>query len=145
LEDVGRRSVAAFKLRERFFHIEYFRVAEGQWVALEVNMRPPGGLTMDMFNYANDIDLYQEWANVVTTNTFSTAYSRPYHCAYIGRKHQVSHTLSHAQVLQQYDSLIVHHEAISPVMAPAIGDYAYLLRSPDLEALEQAIGKIVAS
>lgn len=32
-------------------------------VALEVNTRPPVGLTTDMFNYANDIDIYGEWAD----------------------------------------------------------------------------------
>ncbi|RLC89330.1 MAG: carboxylate--amine ligase, partial [Chloroflexi bacterium] len=39
---------------------------------------------------------------------------------------------------------LVHHERISPVMAPAIGDYGYLLRSPDLAELQQAIAGILA-
>jgi len=145
LEDVGRRAVAGFDLRERFFHIEFFQQGDGSWVALEVNMRPPGGLTMDMFNYANDINLYQEWANLVTNNTFSATYSRPYHCAYIGRKQHVAHRLAHADIMQQYGAFIVQHEAISPVMAPAIGQYAYLLRSPDLAELQSVIAALLAS
>lgn len=40
-------------------------------MALEVNMRPPSGLSMDMFNYANDINLYQQWANVMVNNEFA--------------------------------------------------------------------------
>ena len=55
-------------------------------VALEVNMRPPGGLTTDMFNYANDIDIYGEWAHVVVHNHFTSKITRPYHCCYVGRK-----------------------------------------------------------
>ncbi len=144
LEEVGRRAVAGFRLRERFFHIEFFQAAEGEWVALEVNMRPPGGLTMDMFNYANDADLYQEWANVVALNIFSTPCTRPYHCAYVGRKYALNHRLSHAEALRRCDGLLVHHEAIAPVLAPAIGDYAYLLRSPDLPTLQSAIDDLLA-
>ncbi|MBN1876674.1 MAG: ATP-grasp domain-containing protein [Anaerolineae bacterium] len=144
LEDVGRRSVQAFNLRERFFHIEFFHLTDGRWFALEVNMRPPGGLTMDMFNYANDIDLYQEWANLVVSNRFSAFYSRPYHCAYVGRKYHLSHRLSHEEVLHTYGTAIPHHETISPVLAPAIGDYAYLVRSPDFEVLQRVIEGILA-
>jgi len=87
LEAAGRASVRAFDIREKFFHLEFFRtVPDQRIVAIEVNMRPPGGLTMDMFNYANDIDLYREWANIVVHNQFAARYDRPYHCAYIGRK-----------------------------------------------------------
>jgi hypothetical protein len=42
LEELGRRTVAAFDLRERFFHIEYFRGADGRYTFLEVNARLPG-------------------------------------------------------------------------------------------------------
>jgi len=41
-------------------------------------MRPPGGMTTDMFNYANDIDIYREWAHVVVYNRFTAQYTRPY-------------------------------------------------------------------
>ncbi len=37
-------------------------------------MRPPGGPIVDMFNYAHDVDLYWEWANVVVNNRFSEPY-----------------------------------------------------------------------
>ncbi len=144
LEEVGRRAVQAFNLRERFFHIEFFQLADGQWTALEVNMRPPGGLTMDMFNYANDIDLYQEWANVLMFNEFRATYSRPYHCVYVGRKQHLPHQFSHAEILQLYGPFIVHHTPISPVMAPAIGDYAYLLRASELSVLQPVIASMTA-
>ena len=144
LESVGRKAVVAFNIKERFFHIEFFQVGPGQWIALEVNMRPPGGLTMDMFNYANDINLYQEWANIVVSNRFSGVYDRPYHCAYIGRKNHLPHRLSHHEVLQRYSTELVHHENINPVLAPALGDYGYLVRSPDLDLLKDIIREILS-
>ncbi|MEA3309422.1 MAG: ATP-grasp domain-containing protein [Chloroflexota bacterium] len=143
LKEAGFRTVEAFGLRERFFHIEFFRREDGL-VALEINMRPPGGLTMDMFNYANDIDLYQEWANIVVTQRFESPYTRPYHCAYVGRKGHLNHRLSHEEILRTYAELIVHHQDINPVLAPAIGEYGYLLRSPDVVRLQTAIAGIVA-
>ncbi len=143
LEEVGFRTVAAFGLRERFFHIEFFRSA-GRLVALELNMRPPGGLTMDMFNYANDVNLYQEWANLVAHDRFEAEYRRPYHCLYVGRKGHRRYSLTHEEVLRSYPELLVHHEPINPVLAPAIGEYGYLLRSPDLETLQTAVDEIVA-
>ena len=65
LEKAGRQCVKAFEVRERFFHIEFFETAPGNYVALEVNMRPPGGFTTDMFNFACDIDVYNLWAQVM--------------------------------------------------------------------------------
>jgi hypothetical protein len=133
LEDAGRRVLKAFDVRERFFHFEFFRAADDDHiVALEVNMRPPGGLTTDMFNYANDIDIYKEWAHIIVHNRFTAEYTRKYHCAYIGRKFNRTYLHSHQEILADIGSYLVHHEQISGVFSSALGDYGYLVRSPDL-------------
>jgi len=136
LEAAGRASVRAFDIREKFFHLEFFRtVPDQRIVAIEVNMRPPGGLTMDMFNYANDIDLYREWANIVVHNQFAARYDRPYHCAYIGRKSRKNYAHNHGEIMGAYGGMIVHHEPINSVFSAALGDFGYLARSVDLEEL----------
>ncbi len=136
LEEAGRRVLNAFKVSERFFHFEFFRRrSDNCIVALEVNMRPPGGLTTDMFNYANDIDIYFQWAHLLIHNRFTAEYSRKYHCAYIGRKNNRSYLRSHEEVLRDIDCCMVHHEPISGVFSTALGDYGYLVRSPELEAI----------
>jgi hypothetical protein len=143
LEDAGRRTVRAFDVRERFFHLEFFRNDDdGGIVALEANLRPPGGLTTDMFNYANDFDIYREWARVVAHNRFAASWSRPYHCAYVGRKTTKRYALAHGEVLRRWASLICHHEAIDSVFRAAIGDYGYLLRSKDLGEILAAAHRI---
>lgn len=143
LEEAGRRAVRAFDVRERFFHVEFFHQAHtGRWVVVEMNMRPPGGVMLDVINYANDIDLFQQWANVVVHNAFTAAYSRPYHCAFVARRHQIPYAHTHADVLQVCAPVLVHHEPVSPVFSAAMGDYAYLVRSPDLDAVMQAIAFI---
>jgi hypothetical protein len=139
LEKAGRAIVKAFDIRERFFHIEMFRRdRDKKIVALEVNMRPPGGLTTDMFNYANDIDVYGEYANIVTTNRFAGTWSRPYHCCYVGRKDWKQYAHSHEDVLAECKSLLVHHQRMQSIFARAIGDYGYLLRSPKVDDVVEA-------
>lgn len=135
LEDMGRRVLKAFDVRERFFHFEFFRDPQGKIIALEVNMRPPGGMTTDMFNFSNDIDIYREWANVIVHNHFAAQPSRAYHCAYIGRKFNQVYARSHEQILAEFADRIVHHENISGVFSAALGDYGYLVRSPDLSEI----------
>ncbi|MFC2038042.1 acetyl-CoA carboxylase biotin carboxylase subunit family protein [Chloroflexota bacterium] len=138
LEEAGRRTLNAFDVRERFFHFEFFRTPEGRLVALEVNMRPPGGLTTDMFNYANDIDIYREWANVVVFNRFTADYARPYHCCYVGRRFHHTYARPHTEVLSTLGPLVVHHEQINSTFGVALGDYGYLVRSPDLDEIHAA-------
>jgi biotin carboxylase len=132
LAAVGERTLQAFNVRGRFFHFEYFRTPEGRLVALEVNMRPPGGLTTDMFNYANDIDVYAAWATLMVEGTVSLTAERPYHVAYVGRKNTRQYAHSHEAVLAECGDYLCHHQPIEGVFAAAIGNYGYLLRSPDL-------------
>ncbi len=145
LEDAGRKIIKAFNLRERLFHFEFFRSDKDQKiVALEVNMRPPGGLTCDMFNFANDIDIYREWANIVVHNKFSATYNRPYHCCYIGRKFRKNYRHTHEQIIEAFDSYIPHHEQINGVFSAALGDYGYLARAHTLDEIKAIVDYIHA-
>ena len=139
LEEAGRRLLQAYDLRERFFHFEFFRThAEGQIVALEVNMRPPGGLTTDLFNYANDIDIYREWANVVVHNRFEARWTRPYHACYVGRKDRKNYRHSPSAIRARLGHRLVHQERIQSIFAGAIGDHGFILRSPHLDEVISA-------
>lgn len=140
LEAAGRRVLKVFGIRERFFHFEFFRRhSDGKIVALEVNMRPPGGLTTDMFNYANDIDIYGEWAHVVVHNHFTSKVTRPYYCCYVGRKFNRNYLHSHADILERMGQKLCHHESISGVFSAALGNYGYLVRSPDFDEITDMV------
>jgi ATP-grasp domain len=139
LERAGRAMLAAFEVRERFFHFEFFRTPEGRLVALEVNMRPPGGLSLDMFNYAGNIDLYGAWAALLVHGHMPSIGPAPYSVCYAGRKYGKPYAHSHDDVLRCYAHLIVHHQPMAQVFRRAMGDYGYLLRSPDsAEGVEAA-------
>ncbi|WP_373499646.1 acetyl-CoA carboxylase biotin carboxylase subunit family protein [Desulfococcus sp.] len=138
LEDAGKNTVAAFDIRERFFHIEFFRTPGGRLVALELNARPPGGLTTDMFDFANNIDIYAAWAKVMMHQPPGLTYSRPYHCAYIGRKVNKNYIRSHRDIMQHFGYMIVFHGPIDSIFSAAIGNYGYLVNAVDLENVRDA-------
>ena len=140
LEALGRRVLEAFDVGERFFHFEFFREdSTGDLLALEVNMRPPGGLTTDMFNYACDIDIYNAWASIIAGKGFPYPdYSHKYYCCYAGRKFNRDYPHSEEEIFDAFGDKICHHEAMSGVFSRALGDYGYIVRSPELDEVIEA-------
>ncbi|MDO8805736.1 MAG: ATP-grasp domain-containing protein [Elusimicrobiota bacterium] len=144
VEKAGRKLVEAFRVRERFFHFEFFRRKDGTLCALEVNIRPPGGFTVDMFNYACDIDMYAVWARMMAGENVKPDYSRKYHCCYAGRKYRLDYRYSHGEILKMLGPLVVHHQELPPVLARAMGDCGYILRAPELKPVLEAVRLIQA-
>lgn len=138
IEKAGLRTVKAFQLRGKFFHAEFFRTQDNRLIGLELNARPPGGLTTDMFNYANNIDLYKEWANIVVHNNFKSTYSRLYSCGYIGRRLDKNYINSHRDIMVKFGHIIVYHGPMDSVFSDSIGNYAYLANSSDIKEIKQA-------
>jgi hypothetical protein len=132
LEKIGRECLRAFNVKERFFHIEFFQTAADQYVSLEVNMRPPGGYTTDMFNYACDIDIYRTWADLLVRNRAALTYQRDYHCCYASRKDSLRYAHSHEDILSRYGAFMVQIESVPGVFSSALGDIGYIFRSKSL-------------
>ncbi len=135
LEAAGLAVARAFDVRERPFHFEFFRLRDGSLRPLEVNMRPPGGPSVDMANWANDIDFYREWANIVVHGTFEATITRPYICMFVARRENRPYLRSHADVVAGLGSLLVEHGRIDAIFSSAMGDYAYILRDPEMPPL----------
>ncbi len=130
LVEMGQQAVHAFAPKERFFHMEFFRREDGSLVALEANLRPPGGFTTDMFNFANDMDVYRQYAQVVVHNHFTAQVERPYHCAYVARRHGKTYTHSHEAILAAFGARVVAHQPVIGIISVGMGNYGYLVRSP---------------
>jgi len=142
LEKVGRECLRAFNVRERFFHIEFFQTGADQYVSLEVNMRPPGGYTTDMFNFACDIDIYRIWAELLVENRTDVDYAREYHCCYASRKFNQHYVHSHAEILSRYGSFMVQIESVPGVFSSALGDIGYMFRSKNLDEIMEIVAFI---
>lgn len=137
LEMLGRQCVQAFEARERFFHIEFFHTDDDRYVGLEINMRPPGGFTTDMFNYACDIDVYRVWAQLLVNGQSKLDYARKYHCCYASRKNALPYRDTHEDILARYGKHMVQVARVPGVFSSALGDMGYIFRSPDPEEIDQ--------
>ena len=138
LAEIGRRTVKAFGITGRFVHLEFFQLdrdreglgKKGDYVGLEVNMRPPGGFTPDMMNFAHSTDVFQIWADMVAFDERRKGDGEQYYCAYVGRRDAHSYKHSHQEVLQRYGSAICMCERMSPALADDLGDQVYIVRLP---------------
>lgn len=143
LEQAGRRALAAFDLRQRFFHLEFFARPDGSYVALEMNVRPPGGFTTDMMSYACDFDVYALWAAVLLGESLDDfAYDRKFHTAHAGRRHERSYQHAPEALLTLLGDTLVLVQPIPDAFASTMGNTMYLLRHPRLEPLLDAIRSV---
>ena len=145
LEEVGRRAVAGFEIRERFFHLEFFAQPDGSYIGLEMNVRPPGGYSTDMMSAACNIDVYDLWAAVLTgANLTDFDYSRLYYTAHAGRRSAHSYRLAHDELEQQLGETLFLVRDVPDAFAATMGNVAYLLRHRDLQALKAAVALVQA-
>jgi carbamoylphosphate synthase large subunit len=145
LAELGQRAVRAFGIRERFFHAEFFARADGSYVALEMNLRPPGGFTTDLMNYAADMDVYSLWAAIVTGQRLSGfKHDLKYHTAHAGRRRTRTYRMSDAELRHRLGNTLVAVRSVTPSSADTMGDTAYLLRHESLSTLEAAIALVQA-
>lgn len=139
LDRFGHAVVEALEIREKFFHIEFFRLDDGSLCGLEVNFRPPGGLTTHMFNFACDIDVYDWWAHIVAARPYSCAYQRKFHCAYVGRKLNREYAYPHDAMVAALGPGLVHWQEMNPIEYAVMGQHGHLVRAADLTELHRLI------
>jgi hypothetical protein len=145
LERVGRKAVRAFQLRERFFHLELFARADGSYMALEMNVRPPGGFTTDMISAACDFDVYDLWAAVLTGDAPSDFhYERRYYTAHAGRRNAHRYRLDPEELERELGPVLFSVQPVPVAFAVTMGDMAYLLRSADRDTLARAVALVQA-
>ena len=134
LRDYGRKALKAFKVRSRFVHFEFFRLTQarknlgevGDFVGLEVNMRPAGGYTPDMIDFAHSCDVYKIWADMVTSDKLlADAQGEQYWCAFASRKDMHTYEHSHEEVLAKYGSRMVMCERMPDALSAAMGNQMY--------------------
>ena len=136
LAEIGCRTVKAFGITNRFVHLEFFQLdrdreglgKKGDYVGLEVNMRPPGGYTPDMMNFAHSTDVYQIWADMVAFNERRKPQGEQYYCAYAGRRDGRAYRHSHDDIMARYGHCMCMAERVPAALADDLCDMAYIVR-----------------
>ncbi|WP_448954758.1 ATP-grasp domain-containing protein [Labrys neptuniae] len=145
VEKAGRAAIAAFDIREKFFHIEFFQTRGDQRiVALEINMRPPGAWMTDAINYAHDMDVYRAWAEMVVHDNAGGPYAGRYFVGYASRKNHIRYVNDHQAILRAFGGKIVHFAPIEKVFSRAMGNFAYQFRSKDFDEVKAIVRFIQA-
>ncbi|MEM7153826.1 MAG: ATP-grasp domain-containing protein [Myxococcota bacterium] len=86
--DLGRQALQALRMGTGFVHMEWFTNSRGEAVFSEIACRSGGGKLMDAINFANDIDIYREWARAVCWRSFQATPHRRYHVAAVFKRAQ---------------------------------------------------------
>jgi len=139
LIEYGRKIVKGFNVRERFFHIEFFKVRENEYKVIEINVRPPGGYGIDMQNYSCDIDLFKVFAELVVHNNNHLEYERKYNVACALRRDRFHYVHSIDEVMRRLGPIAVDYKRLPDVFAAVMGNDTFILRHPEHKELFEAV------
>lgn len=132
--EAGRKTVKSFGVKNRFVHFEFFRLTadqdglgkKGDIVALEVNMRPCGGFSPDMMNFANSTNVYKIWADMITYDSTMYPEGEHYYCAFAGRRDGKNFAVSHDELMAKYAPNMKMVDRIPDALAGAMGNQMYI-------------------
>lgn len=131
---MGRATVKSFGVKSRFVHFEFFRLLKdqeglgrkGDLMALEVNMRPSGGVSPDMMDFAHGTDVYKIWADMIAFDKTDMKPGEDQYCAFAGLRDSKSHSMNREDIMNKYGANIKMAERIPDVLSGAMGNEMYL-------------------
>ncbi len=147
LQQAGENVIKAFKAKNRFFHLEFFiansskkgRWEKGDVIGLEVNMRAPGGYTVDMENFSGSVDMYQIWADMIAFDKnihFSSNNPRQY-CCYVAQRKNRSYVHNDNDILSKYGNIMKMVGDIPASIADELGDRYYMANFDDFNSMKE--------
>ena len=148
----GRAAVKSFGVKSRFIHFEFFRMTEnqasmgkkGQIVALEVNMRPCGGFTPDMINFARSTNVYKIWADMIAFGGTDMPVGEHFYCPFAGRRDGKHFVYSHEQIMQKYQQNMRMVDRMPDALSGAMGNQMYVATFSTREGMEQFYSDVLA-
>ena len=141
----GRATVKSFGVKSRFVHFEFFRLTrdqegmgkKGDVVALEVNMRPCGGFTPDMINFAHSTNVYKIWADMIAFGRSEMPVGEHSFCAFVGRRDGKNFKLDHDALMAKYGDRMKMVDRIPDALSGAMGNQMYVATFPTKEAMNE--------
>jgi hypothetical protein len=148
----GRATVKSFGVKSRFIHFEFFRLTQdqkgmgkkGDVVALEVNMRPCGGFTPDMINFAHSTNVYKIWADMIAFDHTDVPGGEDSFCAFAGLRDGKDFVLSHDDIMARYGENMRMVGRIPDALSGAMGNQMYVATFPTQEAMDQFYADVLA-
>ncbi len=151
VRDAGRRVLKAFGVKSRFVHFEFFRLTcdqrigkKGEVIALEVNMRPSGGISPDMMNYANSTDVYKIWADMIAYDSTLVATGERYYCGFCGRRDGKNYLYMEQEIRDRLGAKLKAVARVSRALSGAMGDMMYIAVFKTKEELDEFYRELLA-
>jgi len=143
IRTAGRNTVKSFGVKSRFVHFEFFRLLQdydhlgkkGEIMALEVNMRPSGGVTPDMINFAHSTNVYKIWADMIAFDRSTMPSGEHAFCGFAGRRDGKNFVMSHDDVMNKYGHLMKMTGRVSEALSGAMGNEMFIGNFPTEEDL----------
>ncbi len=132
--EVGRRVVKEFGISKRCFHIEFFVLNEdkpglakkGEFVALECNMRPAGGYTPDLIDFAESASIYDIYADVICFDENREDMNKEKFYAFTSaRRDRYCYLHGEDEILAKYPYQLCMHGRYPKHLSGAMGDSYY--------------------
>ena len=126
----GLATIRAFGVKSRFVHLEFFVLDRdqaglgkvGDVLGLEVNMRPAGGYTTDMYNYARETDVYKIWADMISFDKSEKTQGSAHFCAFYGRRDGKTYLHPDSEIMEKYARNLVMWGAIPKALSDAMAN-----------------------
>ena len=128
----------------RFIHFEFFRLTQdqeglgkkGDVMALEVNMRPCGGFTPDMINFAHSTNVYKIWADMIAYDSSMMPVGEHQYCAFAGRRDGKDFVFDHDALMAKYGHCMKMVDRIPDALSGAMGNQMYVATFPTKEEMD---------
>ena len=130
----GERVVKSFGIKKRCFHIEFFVLKKdkeglgkkGETIAIEVNMRSPGGNTPDLLCLALNDSYYDVYADVIVYNKSNIDPNKKrYISISVNKKFELPYVHNNDEIYALYNDHIKIHDYYSREIRDAMGDEFY--------------------
>ncbi len=150
VRSLGRKTVKAFGVKSRFVHFEFFRLLsdqhigkKGEVVALEVNMRPCGGIAPDMLNYANSTDVYKIWADMIAYDSTLITEGEKYFCGFAGRRDNKEYYYSEQDIVDKWNKNLKAIGKVPNALSGAMGNLMYIANFKTKAELDEFYGDMI--
>ncbi len=140
LVEYGQNIVKEFGMKERFFHIEFFRMPDGDYIALEYNNRIAGNYAVDMYNFSEGIDLFAEYANIVLGQPFqgNPDFSKQYSVGFTQRD-QYDYKHRRSDILAHYGDRVKQVERMPEAFQELMGNDFYAIVANTQDEVDEII------
>ena len=134
VRQAGLATIESFGVKSRFVHLEFFILNEdqeglgkkGDILGLEVNMRPAGGFTPEMYNYSQETDVYKIWADMIAFDCNTKSIGNPHYCAFYGRRDGKPYKYDDYEIMLKYGDHMKMWGRIPDALSGAMANQMYV-------------------